>query len=180
MIALLTPTVAGNLTILHDSITGRVEIESKGDVPGITYLFLHPKLFEMLGFSVNQLSVVSATESVLNVGDSSMVEASRTPAFGTTPIVHVLARKAASQNMLSSNSTEYSVLASVAMSGAAYGEYATYLAPDIFVDDIDFKSPRELSDVDFEIVDHEFNPVIIDPRFPVVIQLKVFHTDTKK
>lgn len=102
------------------------------------------------------------------------------PYFGTTPIVHVLAKKVANNNMLSSNGTEYSVLATVTMTPAEFGQYAVYNAPDIFLDDIDFRSPRSIGDVEFEIVDHAFNPLVIDPKFPVIVQLKVYHTDTKK
>jgi hypothetical protein len=82
--------------------------------------------------------------------------------------------------MVSSNSKEYDVLATVSMHDTPYGSYASYSARDVFIDDIDFRQPRAISRIDFELLDYKYQPLTIDRRFPVVIQLKVYHTDTVK
>lgn len=169
-----------NLNITFDAFNMKVRIQNVTTIAIDIVLSL--TLARMLGFAENQFVANNANQTVIMKTSffNRTVVASNIPFMGTTPLVHVLARKAATQNLLSSNSTEYSVLATVPMNGAAFGEYALYMAPDIFVDDIDFRTPRNLSDVDFEVVDHMFRPLIIDRRFPVLIQLKVFHVDTQK
>lgn len=174
-----------SLNVSFNQILTRIQIEN---VSGAEVDLVMSRPFAtMLGLTDNQFSpnfapsqVSVLNEVTLKIASGATVVASSVPFIGTTPLVHVLARKAATQNLLSSNSTEYSVLATVLMNRANFGEYATYEAPDVFVDDIDFRTPRNLSDIDFEIVDHLFNPITIDPRFPVIIQLKVFHVDTQK
>ena len=48
------------------------------------------------------------------------------------------------------------------------------------MDDIEFRTPRSLDQVDVEVLDSNYNVLTIDTRFDVIIQLKVFHTDTSK
>ena len=139
---------------------------------------------EKLGLHTNTHTVVGSGKRFL-IGSSEDQEITTTtantfPHMGTSPVVHILAKEGAMNNMVASNSQEYNVIATVPMNEAAYGTYASYKAPDTFVDDIDFRSARSMQRVDFELLDHNYNPVVIDPRFPVIIQLKVYHTDTRK
>ena len=138
---------------------------------------------DILGLTFNDYTVDAATgELRFAIGQNvdSTLTANLIPHMGTTPIVHVVAREAAMNNMSASNSREYDLVASVPMAGVPYGAYASYTAPDIYVDDIDYKAVRSLTKIDFEILDHKYNIVTIDKRFPVVIQLKAFHVDTNK
>ena len=118
--------------------------------------------------------------AVITVSANTTVFAAASPYMGTTPVVHVIAKKIATSNLLSSNNGEYNVLATVDMTQTSFGQYASFSSQDIFLHDIDFRSPRQISDVDFELVDNEFQTLPVDPRFHVVIALKVYHTDTKK
>ena len=139
---------------------------------------------QMLGIHNNTHTVVESGKRFL-IGSSENQEVTRVtantfPHMGTSPVVHILAKEGAMNNMVASNSQEYNVIATVPMNDAVYGAYASYTAPDTFVDDIDFRSARSMQRVDFEVLDHNYNTVVIDPRFPVIVQLKVYHTDTRK
>ena len=140
-------------------------------------------LADVLGLTANTYTVDETTNELrFTIGSiaNSTLTANLIPHMGTTPMVHVVARQAAMNNMSASNSREYDLLASVPMTGTPYGSYASYTAPDIYVDDIDYKSVRSLTKIDFEVLDHKYNVLSIDKRFPVIIQLKAFHTDTNK
>jgi hypothetical protein len=170
------------LNLIHASIqfqynadTYRVEVTntSGGDLT----LDISAPLAIRLGFTVPTVGVVGYTFVAV---DSATTVAPSQPFMGTTPVVHVVAKKIANSNLLSSNSGEYNILATVDMTQTPYGAYASFTSPDIFLNDVDFRTPRSIGDVDFEILDSEFNPLYIDPRFHVIIQLKVYHVDTTK
>jgi hypothetical protein len=187
LLAVLNGIYSTYVIFSYDVVTERVEVKAIVDGNGDRSITVSKELALILGFSnwavpsvVTGAHPVPADGKSVELSEGEISVAARSPSMGTTPIVHIIARKASTQNLLSSNSSEYSVLASVPMTGASYGQYATYTAPDIFVDDIDFRAERTLSNMDFELVDHRFEQLTIDPRFPVVIQLKVFHTDTKR
>lgn len=182
LLTALNANVGGNFTFTFNANLGRVVVTSLVDAD--VGLELDNSLANILGFTgTGPFRSVSTPGrsffTFMEAGDGALTAPS-SPHCGCTPLVHVLARKAANGNLLSSNNSEYSVVGSVPMHAAAHGQYAVYTAPDIFLDDIDFRSPRHLGDVDFEIVDAQFKPLVIDPRFPVIIVLKVYHTDTRK
>jgi hypothetical protein len=177
---MLNVSVGGTFSITYDTTLARVVLTNIA--VGTHFFIVDVKVASMLGFSYAPSATVVVTGSrvAFHVPDSGFVQAVSVPYMGTTPVVHVIASKAANSNLLSSNSVEYSVLASVNMTSAAYGQYAVHEATDLYLGDIDFRSPRNLSDIDFKIVDKNFETLAIDPRFDVIIQLKVFHTDTSK
>jgi len=133
----------------------------------------------MLGFDVVG-GVGAGAMSRFVIPEGSALVASRIPVMGTTPVVYVIARQIAMNNMVASDSSEYDVLATVDMHATPHGSYAAFTASDVFIHDIDFRQPMAISRVDFELLDYQYQPLIIDRRFPVVIQLKVYHTDTVK
>ena len=139
-------------------------------------------LADVLGLTLNPYTKIETNKLRFVIGQNttSILQASQLPHMGTTPIVHVVAREAAMNNMTASDSREYDLIATIPMTNTPYGAYASYTAPDIYVDDIDYKSVRSLTKIDFEILDYKYNVVTIDPRFPVVVQLKAFHVDTNK
>jgi hypothetical protein len=144
-----------------------------------TVLNMSSTLASMLGFDVNGATGPGYMSRFV-IPDGDFLVASRIPIMGTTPVVYVVARQVAMNNMVGSNSNEYDVLATVSMHDTPYGSYASYVARDVFIDDIDFRQPRAISRIDFELLDYAYQPLTIDKRFPVVIQLKVYHTDTVK
>jgi hypothetical protein len=174
----LNLSVGGNFSLAYDSVQARLTLTNVA--AGDRTLTVDAKVASMLGFSSQVSSVVGSRVSFLVLFGAAPLVAVSVPYMGTTPIVHVIASKAANSNLLSSNSVEYSVLASVNMTTSGYGQYAVHEASDLYLGDIDFRSPRNMSDVDFRIVDQNFETLTIDPRFDVIIQLKVFHTDTSK
>jgi hypothetical protein len=141
-----------------------------------------PGLANMLGLSNNEYTIVGGKyRFACDVdGDSKTVAAAMIPHLGTTPIVYVVARQIGNNNMVASDSKEYDVIATVSMHNAAYGAYASYVSSDVFVDDIDYRTARSINRVDFELLDHNYKPLTIDSRFPVIVQLKVYHVDTVK
>lgn len=100
--------------------------------------------------------------------------------MGTTPIVYVTTRQFGINRMIASNNRDYNVIATVSMHDVPYGSYGVFRGQDIFMDDIEFRSPRSLDQVDVELLDSNYNTLTIDTRFEVILQLKVFHTDTTK
>ena len=133
----------------------------------------------MLGFDVSG-RIGPGVMSRFMISEGGSLVASRIPVMGTTPVVYVIARQIAMNNMVASDSSEYDVLATVDMHATPHGSYASYTASDVFVQDIDFRQPMAISRVDFELLDYQYQPLIIDRRLPIVIQLKVYHTDTVK
>jgi hypothetical protein len=177
LLAKLNSSVGGIFGFTFDSSTSRIVLTNLH--ANEHYLIVDVKVAEMLGFSYTA-AMVSGSRVSFVVNGAASIQAATVPYLGTSPIVHVIASKAAKSNLLSSNGTEYSVLASVDMTASGFGQYASYEAADLYLGDIDFRSPRDLSDIDFRITDANFETLAIDPRFHVIIQLKVFHTDTEK
>lgn len=178
ILELLNTYAPGALAFSYDPILRRVIITNVDGVESRIFN-IDVVLAKRLGLSYTN-SMVSGTRVQFTIPVGVPLRAGSMPHMATTPIAHVLAYKAAGFNLLSSNRTEYSVLASVNMSKVPYGEYAVHEASDIFLGDIEYRTPRYLGDLDFKIVDADFNPLIIDERFPVLIQLKVYHGDTVK
>lgn len=176
-------TGGGVFTMNYDLTSSRVSIALiyTPDVPGdTTVIGVSSKLASRLGFTGNPHTIVDdELRFDMGVGELTLTATSH-PHLGTTPIVYIAAREAAQNNMVASDSNEYNIIASVPMHAASYGQYASYTCPDIFLDDIDFRTPRCLSRIDFEVLDYKYQPLYIDPRFPVIVQLKVYHVDTVK
>jgi hypothetical protein len=167
---------ATTVQFMYNVDTFRVEVQN--DTTDQWVIDLPGPLARRLGFtSVGQDDSV---RTLVTCAPNSLTVAPGQPYMGTAPVVHVAAKKIANSNLLSSNSGEYNILATVDMTQTQYGQYAVFNSFDIYLNDIDFRTPRNIGDVDFEILDHEFQPIYIDPRFHVVIQLKVYHTDTTK
>lgn len=186
LVSTMSDASEGQFEFSYDDNTRKVSIEILEQLPGqpkpIT-IGLNDTTRKILGIHNNDTVFDGNTNEYLyvigtQVGDT--LTARDFPSLGTTPLVHVVAKQLAMNNMVANNSLEYDVLATIPMHEAQYGQYASYTSPDIFVDDIDFRTARSLTKIDFEIVDHKYNIVKIDPRFPVIIQLKVYHIDTVK
>ena len=171
-------TVSGEPLVVfgYDTSTNRVFIEN--GTPDIWTVTLSLPIAVRMGF-INP-TIDGTGNAVIAVPANTTVFATASPFMGTTPVVHVVAKKIATNNLLSSNNGEYNVLTTVDMTQTPFGQYASFSSQDIFLHDIDFRSPRQISDVDFELVDNEFQTLTIDPRFHVVVALKVYHTDTQK
>jgi hypothetical protein len=187
LVSYLNTLFGGVLVTTFDVPTSRVTIEFVGAAPGGvgsgTLIGMSPKLASRLGFANNAHTEVGG-ELVFPVAVDSVftlfLVANQHPHLGTTPVVYIAAREAAQNNMVASDSNEYNIIATVPMHNASYGQYACYSTPDIFIDDIDFRTARCLSRIDFEVLDYMYQPLVIDPRFAVIIQLKVYHVDTQK
>jgi hypothetical protein len=184
LVSYLNALFAGVLITTFDVPTSRVAIEfvgARGGTGSGTSIGVSPKLASRLGFA-NDTHTVVGGEVMLPVAINGIIfwVANQQPHLGTTPIVYIAAREAAQNNMVASDSNEYNIIATVPMHNVSYGQYACYSTPDIFIDDIDFRTPRCLSRIDFEVLDYMYQPLVIDPRFTVIIQLKVYHTDTAK
>lgn len=191
LLSSLNYSFLGKFTFTFNPVTMSVEIVCNLDVDEITVFQIHESIGAMIGITNNpqaqitngiltwtQHEVNSLVFDPLNPYPSSLLAAADLPVILSTPLVHVIARRLADQNLLANDSVEYNVLASVSMENAPYGAYAVYTTPDASLDDILFRTPRNLHEIDFEIVDHNFKQLAIDVRLPVIVQLKVFHTDT--
>lgn len=145
-------------------------------------LFMVPAMANMLGFTDRTLFPFNGThvEVDILIANLSIVVANTRPHMGTTPVVYVTTRQFGINRMIASNNRDYNVIATVSMHDVPYGSYGVLRGQDIFMDDIEFRSPRSLDQVDVELLDSNYNTLTIDPRFEVIIQLKVFHTDTTK
>ena len=159
-----------------------------------TYLVvsLPKELSKILGFQNNQqttLTGIQTPEDLLLIHEQLPnptatvyygLTALTHPCLISTPLVHIMARELAPGNMQTSNSQEHNLVCTIPLHDVPYGSYATHVASDIFVHDIDYKTPRSIGAVSFEVRDHNLNLLDIDRRFPVLIQLKVYHIDEKR
>ena len=134
----------------------------------------------MLGFTDRGLFPYNGTYVSITAWLGNIPIASILPRMGTTPVVYVATRQFGINRMIASNNKEYNVIATVSMHDVPYGSYGVHRGTDIFMDDIEFRTPRSLDQVDVEVLDSNYNVLTIDTRFNVIIQLKVFHTDTTK
>ena len=134
----------------------------------------------MLGFTDRTLYPYDGTYVAILVDAVNIISATIIPHMGTTPVVYVATRQFGINRMIASNNCDYNVIATVSMHDVAYGSYGVFRGQDIFMDDIEFRSPRSLDQVDVELLDSNYNTLTIDTRFEVILQLKVFHTDTTK
>ena len=140
---------------------------------------------DMLGFTVATTQVaifpIGTPYGVkVTVPSGSIVTANAIPSMGTTPLVYVVARQVALNRMVASDSKEYNVIATVSLHDVPYGSYGVFRGKDLFMEDVEFRAPRALDQIDVELLDYKYKPLVIDPRYPVILQLKVFHTDTIK
>jgi hypothetical protein len=134
----------------------------------------------MLGFTDRTIYPYNGTYVAVLVDAINTIFATIIPHMGTTPIVYVTTRQFGINRMIASNNRDYNVIATVSMHDVPYGSYGVFRGQDIFMDDIEFRSPRSLDQVDVELLDSNYNTLTIDTRFEVILQLKVFHTDTTK
>lgn len=165
----------GILKFAFNNLTSLVEVQILSDgvvMPNV--------LADLLGFCQQPDSFDASFKTFLRpLGESNKVMASCVPCVGTTPVVHVVAKQIASNNMVASNSRGYNVVATVNVD-VPYGSYIKYNAPDIFVDDIDYRTHRDATQIEFELLDCNYNVLKIDKRFPVILTFKLFHMDTNK
>jgi hypothetical protein len=133
---------------------------------------------DMLGFTDRALFPIVLGVVVVTVLSAVTVTANAIPRMGTTPVVYVVARQLAVNRMIASDSRDYNVLATVSLHDVPYGSYGVYRGVNMFMDDIEFRTPQSLNQLDVELLDINYMPLTVDVRFPVIIQLKVFHTDT--
>ena len=139
----------------------------------------------MLGFTVATSQVAILPSGVdygvrVTVPSGSTVTANAIPSMGTTPLVYVVARQVALNRMVASDSKEYNVIATVSLHDVPYGSYGVFRGKDLFIEEVEFRNPRALDQIDVELLDYKYQPLVVDKRYPVILQLKVFHTDTIK
>ena len=148
---------------------------------GVMYtVVMKQAMANMLGFTNTTLFPVTVNGITVTVNGGTTVTANVLPHMGTTPVVYVATRQFGINRMIASNNRDYNVIATVSMHDVPYGSYGVFRGQDIFMDDIEFRSPRSLDQVDVELLDSNYNTLTIDTRFEVILQLKVFHTDTTK
>ena len=162
---------------------GKIQLQS---MTSAYYVDLKADMANMLGFTAvtTQVTVSPPNQygwavrvSVLAGG---MVTANAIPSMGTTPLVYVVARQVALNHMVASDSKEYNVIATVSLHDVPYGSYGVFRGKDLFIEDVEFRNPRALDQIDVELLDYKYQPLVVDKRYPVILQLKVFHTDTIK
>jgi hypothetical protein len=174
-------SLGGGFIIMSVTVDGYIQLLAT--LPGDdSQLFMVPAMANMLGFTDRTLFPFNGTHvdvGILIVNGSTVVANTR-PHMGTTPVVYVTTRQFGINRMIASNNRDYNVIATVSMHDVPYGSYGVFRGVDVFMDDIEFRSPRSLDQVDVELLDSNYNTLTIDPRFEVILQLKVFHTDTTK
>ena len=94
------------------------------------------------------------------------------------PYVHITSPQISRNNVLTSDSQNRHILATIPMTGVARCEYAHYTGVDIYVDNIEYKGQTSLDKVEFIVTDDKHNQLTIPEHTPVSISLKVYHDDT--
>ena len=94
------------------------------------------------------------------------------------PYVYITSPQISRNNVLTSDSRNRNILATVPMTGVPRCDYAHYTGVDIYVDNIDYKGPTSLEKVEFAVTDDKHNVLTIPTHTPVAISLKVYHDDT--
>ena len=182
-----TQTTRANpmVSAIRMSVTDRGFMEFYTYVGEYTFL-MTKQMADVLGFTVATTQVMSLPDNTegwavrVHVPFGSTVIANVLPSMGTTPLVYVVARQVALNRMVASDSKEYNVIATVSLHDVPYGSYGVFRGTDLFMEDVEFRAPRALDQIDVELLDYKYKPLVVDPRYPVILQLKVFHTDTIK
>ena len=94
------------------------------------------------------------------------------------PCVHITSPQIARNNVLTSDSQNRHILATIPMTGVSRCDYGHYTGVDIYVDNIDYKGPTSLDKVEFIVTDDKHNQLTIPEHTPVSVALKVYHDDT--
>lgn len=132
-----------------------------------------PSLLRLLGFGENH---------VLQLPTDSSMTIQQSVSGGCVnmdiPYVYITSPQISRNNVLTSDSRNRNILATVPMTGVPRCEYAHYSGVDIYVDNIDYKGPTSLDKVEFEVTDDKHNVLTIPTHTPVAISLKVYHDDT--
>ena len=144
------------------------------------YVGVSKDIRDMMGITNIQTQTYEGVEVFRLGGKGESITSNTFVKMGGTPLVYVVSLECAPNNCMGSDGNRYNVLCSVPLHEASFGQYACYLAPDVFVDDVDYRTARSMSQATFHVLDHRFRPVYIDPRFPVTIKVKCYHKDTKK
>lgn len=152
---------------------------------GSCLVLMQYDMAQMLGFTVatTQVAILPTGTNFrvrVTVPSGSTVTANAIPSMWTTPLVYVVARQVALNHMVASDSKEYNVIATVSLHDVPFGSYGVFRGKDLFIEDVEFRVPRSLDQIDVELLDYKYKPLVIDTRYPVILQLKVFHTDTIK
>lgn len=95
------------------------------------------------------------------------------------PYVYITSPQISRNNVLTSDSRNRNILATIPMTGVPRCEYAHYQGVDIYVDNIEYRGPTSLDRVEFEVTDDKHNVLTIPTHTPVSISLKVYHDDTE-
>lgn len=133
----------------------------------------HSSLLRMLGLADdNELQLpTDASMTILQSVDGGCVNMD-------IPYVYITSPQISRNNVLTSDSRNRNILATIPMTGVPRCDYAHYTGVDIYVDNIDYKGPSSLDNVEFEITDDKHNTLTIPTHTPVAISLKVYHDDT--
>jgi hypothetical protein len=170
--------------VMSVTVDGYIKVYStQTEMTGSDFnLIMSEALANMLGFTDRTLFplIGKSVYVTMPVVSSYTVVANTRSRMATTPIVYVTTRQFGINRMIASNNRDYNVIATISMHDVPYGSYGVFRGQDIFMDDIEFRTPRSLDQVDIELLDSNYNTLTIDPRFEVILQLKVFHTDTTK
>jgi len=95
------------------------------------------------------------------------------------PYVYITSPQISRNNVLTSDSRNRNILATIPMTGTPRCEYAHYTGVDIYIDNIEYRGPTSLDRVEFEVTDDKHNVLTIPTHTPVSISLKVYHDDTE-
>ena len=104
-----------------------------------------------------------------------LVNPTNKPNFAGEQFVYVMIKQSCQGNLISSDSSQYNVLACVDLSKTDYGKYACEKSVDPVLDEVVLSDIRSLQIADIEIVDKNFHALKVPRNHDVTILLKVFH-----
>lgn len=133
-----------------------------------------PSLLRLLGFAENH---------VLKLPTDASMTIQQSVSGGCVnmdiPYVYITSPQVSRNNVLTSESRNRNIIATVPMTGVPRCEYAHYTGVDIYIDNIEYRGPTSLDRVEFEVTDDKHNVLTIPTHTPVSISLKVYHDDTE-
>jgi len=97
------------------------------------------------------------------------------PNLGGPNHIFVHSRRLAPGNMVTGTGRQHAVLDVVSLADTVYGGVVTKETDDVYIGDIDYRCPEEISTIDFYLTDSLMRPLTLPPTHPVHIILKMYY-----
>ena len=136
--------------------------------------------FDVLGFGTHTRPVGTTTRAVLPLYQSTIYNFQSTSLLTDPynlmgePYVYVAIKDICEGNLVSSDGSQYNILAVLNLGDTPYGTYRGFEATDLRVDDVSFLDNINIHTADIMILDNRFRPLYVPLNHHITVILKAF------